>query len=251
MPRILPVDDAVSWASGEGALGVVGVAPWATLDFLKALYAQVGAGKDWHYPRVLCDINTKLPSRGRHLELGERDPSPFIADTIAELAAQGATAVVVPCNTAHILYPRWAAGAAVPVPSIVTATIDALRAQGASRAAVLASASLYRHGLYQRALEQAGIEPVPLLDPEVELVRTAIDAVKTTARVDEALLDRLARLFERLARAAVDGLVLGCTELAGLEAPARRQFAAVAESNTALASAALRAIGLPPIAAGA
>lgn len=244
MPSIQPVDPEVTWPSHEGTLGVVGVAPWATLDFLKALYAQVEAGKDWHYPRVLCDINTKLPSRGRHLELGERDPSPFIAATIAELAAQGATAVVVPCNTAHILYQRWAESAPVAVPSIVVATVSALGARGARRAAVLASVSLYRHGLYQDALAAADIEPLPLLDDEVDLVAAAIESVKVRGRIDALLLDRVERLFSRLAARGADGVILGCTELATLETPALHHLPAVADSNTSLATAALHAIGV-------
>ena len=87
MPTISPPGGDVSLSADEGVIGVVGVAPWATLDFLNALYKRVPATKDWHFPRVLCDVNTKLPSRGRHFELGERDPSPFIKDSIAELAA--------------------------------------------------------------------------------------------------------------------------------------------------------------------
>lgn len=246
MPRVQSIDGAVAWPAGEGTLGVVGVAPWATLDFLKALYGQVAASKDWHYPRVLCDLNTKLPSRGRHLELGERDPSPFIAETITELAAQGASAVVVPCNTAHILYPRWAARSPVPVPSIVDATTHALHEGRARKAAILASTTLYRHGLYQRALGEAGIAPCPLLDEEVVLVADTITAVKTRGGIDQALQPPLERMFARLAHEGVDGVVLGCTELAGLAPLANRHVAVVAESNAALACAALRAIGMTP-----
>ena len=43
MPTIQPPGGAVHWPSGEGVLGVVGVAPWATLDFLRAFYALVPA----------------------------------------------------------------------------------------------------------------------------------------------------------------------------------------------------------------
>ncbi|WP_323018058.1 hypothetical protein [Castellaniella sp.] len=65
------------------------------VGFSGALYSLVPATKDWHYPRVLTDINTKLPSRGRHLDLGERNPAPYIRETIEELAVQGATCAVV------------------------------------------------------------------------------------------------------------------------------------------------------------
>ena len=63
---------------GQKIIGVVGVAPWSTLEFLEVLFKQFVVEKDWHYPRVISDINTKIPSRGRHFELGENDFSPYI-----------------------------------------------------------------------------------------------------------------------------------------------------------------------------
>lgn len=245
MPKILPVDEAVSWPLNEGVIGVVGVAPWATIDFLKALYAQVSASKDWHYPRVLCDINTKLPSRGRHLELGERDPSPFIAETIAELAQQGATLAVVPCNTAHILYRRWTIDSPIPVPSIVDATVEMLRAGGSRKTAIFASPSLYKHGVYQQAMFAAGIEATSLDGESNELIRLVIDEVKTSGQISAELLSKVENLLQKLASQNTDGLVLGCTELAELEVLARRFLPTVAESNKALAASALRGIGIP------
>lgn len=241
MPTVLPVDDAVGWPPDEGVIGVVGVAPWATLDFLRALYRMVPARKDWHYPRVLCDINCKLPSRGRHLELGERDPSPFIAETIGELAAMGATVVVVPCNTAHILYDRWALNAPVAVPSIVDATVTAIRAQGARRIAVFASEAIACRDLYGKALRAAGLEPVKMDAKGQALVSMAIAEVKVRSELSADILHRIDDLLQQLTSGGMDGAILGCTELAGLEARCRELFGAVAESNAALAVAALQA----------
>lgn len=248
MPAVPPDGGAVAWPAGEGTIGVVGVAPWATIDFLKALYAQVAASKDWHYPRVLCDINTKLPSRGRHLELGERDPSPYIAATIDELADQGATLVVVPCNTAHILYERWSRDARVPVPNIIEACVAAIGSSGGRRAAVFASASLRRHGIFSRAIRDAGMEAIELDPRQGEVVDHAIAAVKQSGGIPTAIRQQIGLLLADLAeRQGVDSLILGCTELAGLEALARTSLHHVAESNHALANAALRGIGMQPV----
>jgi aspartate racemase len=245
MPHIAPPGGEVDWPRGEGTLGVVGVAPWATIDFLKAFYARWSATKDWHYPRVLTDINTKLPSRGRHLELGETDPSPFIAQSIAELAAQGATVVVVPCNTAHLLYERWSAGSAVPLPHIVRETAQALAGDGAQRVAALTSASLRRHGLYERCFGECGLQPVDIGDAAAEIVVAAIDAVKRTGVIDPKLRQSLQALLHALVRDGVQGVALGCTELASLAPLCRDAGLAVAESNDGLAAAALRLIQGP------
>ncbi|HXE71364.1 MAG TPA: aspartate/glutamate racemase family protein, partial [Candidatus Nitrosotenuis sp.] len=200
MPRIHPPGGAVSWPESEGTLGVVGVAPWATLDFCRAFYSLIPAQKDWHYPRVIIDSNPKIPSRGRHLELGEADPSPAIRATIAELAAQGATVAVVPCNTVHLLYDRWAPGAPIPVPSILDAVVERCREISVQRAAVLASRSAQARGLYDAKMRAAGLEPVPLAADENEFVFALIEAVKKTGGVSGEQRAGLGELFHSLAR---------------------------------------------------
>ena len=44
----------------------------------------------------------------------------------------GATIAVVVCNTAHILYDRWAPGAAIPVLDIIEETVRRAAAGGAT-----------------------------------------------------------------------------------------------------------------------
>jgi aspartate racemase len=242
MPHIVPPGGDVDWPRDEGTLGVVGVAPWATIDFLRAFYGRVQAGKDWHFPRVIADINTKLPSRGRHLELGETDPSPAIAQSIAELAGQGATVVVVPCNTAHLLHARWSAGSPVPLPHIVHETARVLADAGARRVVAFTSASLRRHGLYERCFEERGLQPLALDDAAAALVVAAIDSIKRLGQVDATQMQGLTRLLQSLARDGVQGVALGCTELACLAPACRAAGLAVAESNDALAAAALSLI---------
>jgi aspartate racemase len=91
----------------DKVIGIIGVAPWSSIDFLNALHTQVKVTKDWHYPRVICDFNTKIPSRGRHFDLGEEDFSPYIKKNIVNLKEQGEEIVVVACNTAHIYFDKW------------------------------------------------------------------------------------------------------------------------------------------------
>lgn len=239
MPTILPPGGAVDWPRDEGVIGVVGVAPWATLDFLRALYAAVPATKDWHFPRVIADINTKLPSRGRHLELGEADPSPAIAQSLAELAAQGATVAVVPCNTAHILYERWSAGAPLAVPHIVEATARELQDLGARRVAALSSASLRRHGLYATTLHALGLDVLDPGDAAAAVVAAAIEDVKQHGAVGAAREQALRRVLRDLRSDRCDAIALGCTELASVAALCADEGLQAVDSNAALARAAL------------
>lgn len=242
MPTLAPAGGEVSWPLDEGVLGVVGVAPWATLEFCRCFYGLVSAQKDWHFPRVLLDINTKLPSRGRHLQLGERDPSPYIAETIAELAQAGATVAVVACNTAHILFDRWSYGAPIPVLNIVRESVSSAQRSGARRLLVLASASLAQHNLYAQQAEWAGLACLPLAPDLQCIVNGLIETIKTSGSFSASDGGAIAELVEYAHKGQADTVLLGCTELSTLRQRVESAGLQVVDSNEALARAAYMSI---------
>ncbi len=256
MPRIAPPGGEVDWPEKEGTLGVVGVAPWATLDFCRALYREIGASKDWHFPRVLLDINTKIPSRGRHLQLGEADPSDAIAATIAELAGQGATVAVVVCNTAHILFERWARAAPIPVLHIIEETIGYARRSGAQRISALVSASLAAHDLYGERARAQGLHCSNPESADQRLVGELIEAIKMAGALSVPQRQAVRELLAGMKSAGIDTVVAGCTELSVIESACAEAGLRFIDSNVALGRAALSRLGLPagrvltPMAAG-
>lgn len=246
MPKFDPITPGVDWPDCEGTLGIVGVAPWATIDFCRAFYGLISVTKDWQYPRVIIDNNTKIPSRGRHLELGEQDPSPMIQQTIQELAKMGATVVVVPCNTAHILYERWSNGTSIPIPNIVDATLAHVKELGVQKICPAVSTSLSQFDLYGFAIERAGLECRRLDNQEQVLISQAISEIKLEGNFGETTFYALEKFADKLLSNGVDSVLLGCTELSG----AAQLFAAKGitpiDSNEALALAALRLLKLSP-----
>jgi len=245
MPRISPPGGAVDWPEAEGVLGVVGVAPWATIEFCRVFYQSIDASKDWHFPRVVLDINTKIPSRGRHLQLGETDPSSAIAATIAELASMGATVAVVVCNTAHILYDRWAHSAPIPVLDIIDETLRCALERGANRVTPLVAASLAAHDLYGKRAEALGLSCHRLEPREQDLINALIAGIKISGRVAAESETALHAMLERLRVGGVDTVVGGCTELSVLDVHCDRVDLEFVDSNLALARAALGRLGVP------
>lgn len=240
----------MDWPAEEGVLGVVGVAPWATVEFCRALYGQVRASKDWHYPRLLLDINTKIPSRGRHLQLGETDPSSAISATIRELADQGATLAVVVCNTAHILYERWARDVPIPVLHIVDETVRLAIREGAGRVAPLVSESLARFDLYGSYARARGLACTALGLEDQRVVNLAIEAVKTSGQISPEIQPQVRGLLERLRADGVDTAIAGCTELSVLAECCASVGLRLVDSNVALARSALEQLGVPRVSAG-
>jgi aspartate racemase len=243
MPLIPPRSESVWWPDDEKIVGVVGVAPAATADFYVKLTSLTRARKDWEHLRVLIDSNPKIPSRGRHLELGETDPSPYLRQAIEALFEQGAALVAVPCNTAHILYERYAAGLTTRVPHMIESTVDALvaRTTRAERVAVFCSRQVARHHLYAHALERRG---GTLLDVSADQdeISALIEAVKQGQPLPECRA-RMQRLVAR--HPSAGAFILGCTELSLLLAPGDAAVPVI-DSNLALAEECFRrASGTP------
>jgi len=232
------MNEIVRWDPREGIIGVVGVAPAATVDFYRKLVEMTPAKKDWEHVRVLIDSNPKIPSRGRHLELGETDPSPYIRESIIQLYRAGSTVIAVPCNTAHILYERYAVDLPpVELPHMITVTVDELmRAVGTPprRVAVFASRLTTRHNLYGDALALHG---GTLLDTSgtQEEVSSLIEEVKQ-GRPLLKCHDRMLRVLAQYPSA--DAVVVGCTELSLLLDQVHCRVPLI-DSNVAMARACL------------
>jgi aspartate racemase len=248
MPVIEPILQEVTWNPNELAIGIVGVAPWATLSFCSELYKLVDAKKDWHYPRLIIDANTKIPSRGRYFDLGETDPSPYIKKTILELQNAGAGVIVVPCNTAHIFYHSWAEGISTPVPHIIDSTVLRATKIGSGTVSVLESLSMRRFGLYKQSIEDAGNTYISLTDKQAKLVSGLISTVKVEGEPSKQDGEKFETLLLALKRQGTDTLILGCTELSIFTSYINRHSLQVIDSNIELARAALLIAGCDMIA---
>ena len=122
---------------------------------------------------------------GRYLQLGETNPSPYITETIEELAAAGATVAVVVCNTAHILYDQWARSTSIPVINIIDAAVAEARCVRGGGVASLVSESLAKHNIYGRAIDAAGLESYSLPEMHQSLVSGFIEQVKVHGRLNK------------------------------------------------------------------
>lgn len=211
-----PLNETYTWDQGEGIVGVLGVAPAATADFYQRLTRMVPAKKDWEHVRVLIDSNPKLPSRGRHMELGEADPSPYIRTCILALLDAGATVVAVPCNTAHILYPEYAAGMEHRVPHMVDLAVSDVASLGSvpQRLAVLGSRLTNERGLYAGRLRQLGGGVLSMAPWQGEITGI-IEHVKQGGGLEAASV-RLRAVISECESAGADALVVACSEISAI-----------------------------------
>ncbi|MDQ2625339.1 MAG: amino acid racemase [Actinomycetota bacterium] len=196
-------------------VGVIGgVGPLATAYFLDKIVRLTAAERDQDHVDLVVFNHASIPDRtdfvvGRSLE----NPGPVMADDARRLEAFGSDFLVLPCNTAHTFTDEIQRAVEIPLLSIVGETIDEARRRvpGLARAGVLATTGTVRSGVYHRALEERGIEPVAPAGGDQDAVMTIIyDQVKAGRPVD---LEALRSVVARLVADGAEVVLLGCTEL--------------------------------------
>ena len=203
-------------AERRAVIGILGgMGPLATADLYTKIIERTAATADQEHIPVVMHADPRVPDRTAALLRGGEDPTPWLVRGGQALAAQGATFIVMPCNTAHAFLPRVQPDVARPFLSMIDAAADAIvRDHPAARiVGLLATNGTIASEIYQRALRQRGLETLtPADEPQAERVMAAIAAVKAGkyGRDSTALLVEAA---DGLVERGADVLLAACTEI--------------------------------------
>ncbi|MCL1951950.1 MAG: amino acid racemase, partial [Oscillospiraceae bacterium] len=184
--------------------------PAASCYFYDMLIRLCPVKQDQGHPDVLLYSKASIPDRSAYLLGRGESPLPALAEGIALLERMGATAIAVPCATAHHFYPEMQAAASVPVLNMLELTARALRKEGVTRAALLATEGSYVSGAFAAALEREGIAPLLPSREGRQALMDVIYGIKSGHMPGTQVLEALAAPL--IARGA-EKAVLGCTEL--------------------------------------
>ena len=209
-----------------GVLG--GMGPLATLDFFNKVLAATPSKSDADHVPLLIQSDPRIAPRPPAILSGGRSPLPELLAGRDRLIAAGATALAMPCNTAHFWYADLLEGCSVPFLSIVDASVSELAlladvgapigiiATRATLAARIFDAPLTRSGYTTMLPDNAMMDALVL--PGIELVKAgdALGGGRLIEQAVQALLTRGAR-----------AVILACTEtplaLDALQSPLRDQ----------------------------
>jgi len=199
-------------------LGVVGgVGPAATVAFLDHIVQSTPARRDQEHLKLIIEQNPQIPDRTAYLLGNGVDPTLALLAICEDLQRAGATAIAIPCNTAHAFIERIAPALRVPVVHMpreairfVANALPAARTLG-----LLATDGTIATGLYHDEARAAGLA---MLVPDVTHQRLVMDAIYGPGGVkagqrDSLHRDAIGRAVGHLASRGSDAIILGCTEL--------------------------------------
>jgi len=194
-----------------GILG--GMGPLATADFFsKVIAATPAAGDEGHVP-LLIQSDPRIPSRPAAILRGGESPLPALLAGRDRLIAAGATALAMPCNTAHFWFAELLEDCPVPFLSIVDATCNeaASRAASGARVGLIATGATLATHLFDQRLEALGL--VPLLPEDADMTALVLPAI---AFVKAGRAHEGGELVEQAVQALLTRgatiVVLACTE---------------------------------------
>lgn len=194
-----------------GVLG--GMGPEATVDFMRRVIAATPARDDGDHIHMIVDCNPKIPSRIAAIIDGTgANPSQELCRMAKSLEAQGAAALVMPCNTAHHYARSIQEAVSIPLLHMPQLTADSLADLHLAnhRVGLLASTAVLKLRLYERLLGEHGIQCIA---PDDQTSLMAI--IRGIKRGETGLAQRqkFRGICDQLMNEDCDVLLIACTEL--------------------------------------
>ncbi len=217
-----------------GVLG--GMGPEATILLQQRVLATVNAQDDADHLPLLIDMNPQVPSRIAHLIEGTgEDPTPVLAAMAQRLERAGATALAMPCNTAHHYASAITAAVSIPFLNMVALSVDraaGLLPEGAS-VGILASPAVRMAGVFDAELDRAGL--TALWPANADRMLAAIRLIKAQGVTPQAQ-QTLSEAATELTDQGAGLLCVACSEFS-LLAPALTASVPILDTIDVLAEA--------------
>lgn len=194
-------------------LGVIGgLGPIATSYFMELVIKMTLADRDQQHLDMIVYNYPSIPDRTSFI-IGKSDQSPLppMIEIGRALASQGASAIAIPCITAHSFHKELADKIPLPIINIVEETAEYLKQNGITKVGIMATDGTVKSHLFQQYLQTRGIEAVlPGSDEQRAVMELIYDNVKANRAVD---IEKFHAVGSHLKSKGAGAVVLGCTEL--------------------------------------
>lgn len=182
----------------------------ATARFYRLVVSATLASCDQEHLHVIIDANAKIPDRTWAVKSGKLEVLlRALRESTWRLVDAGAEVLVMPCNTAHVVYDELAESCPLEILNIVSETRKEFAVFQYRHPGLLATEGTLHAGLYQRAFAD-----VDILVPKSALrsrVHFGVECIKSgdVAKGRASILEVVATLISK----GADSIVIGCTDI--------------------------------------
>ncbi len=194
-------------------LGVIGgLGPLATARYLEMMVNMTDAATDQEHVNMIIYNCPQIPDRTAYI-LGKstEDPLPVMTRIGNALAADGADVIAIPCVTAHYFYDKLSAAIPLPIIHVIREAGAELDAAGVRKVGIMATDGTITSGIYQRVLEEMGMEVVL---PEEKYQGFVMDVIYKNVKAGLPVdMEKFSAAAAHLKNKGAEAIILGCTEL--------------------------------------
>ncbi len=227
-------------------LGIIGgLGPAATASLFMRIIDHTDAKTDQEHLDITILNRPQVPDRTAYI-LGKSSESyvPQVREAAMQLEALGCEVLCMPCVTGHYKSEETFGG--LTTAHMVHMPLEAarwLKKEGKRTVGVMATDGTGRAGVLQNALEAEGLTAVfPDAEHQAKVMSIIYDDVKAGRPANmDAFDDVCAHLRER----GCDSVLLGCTELSVINAPAEARAMLVVDALEVLAIRCVEECGAP------
>ena len=137
----------------------------------------------------------------------------ILAGAAQALERAGADFLLLCTNTMHKVYDQIQAAVSVPVLHIADVTLEALRAQGLRRVALLGTRYTMEQDFYKRRLAEGGLEVLIPEETDRREINRVIFEELCRGVISPHSKAYFLRVLKDLKSAGAEGAILGCTEI--------------------------------------
>lgn len=194
-------------------IGIIGgMGPMATVDLMQKIILATDAREDQEHIHILVDNNTNIPDRTAAILGNGPSPVPELLKSADRLTSQGADFLIMGCNTAHFFLPPMMPFLKIPFLSMIEAAAEFCQQLGCRKVGLLASAGTCHTGIYQRALQHAGVE---VIKPDERQEIAIHDMIYSGVKAGDKNYDttQVREVLSEMKASGAEAFVLGCTEV--------------------------------------
>lgn len=193
-----------------GILG--GMGPLATVDLFEKIVLATKAEKDQDHIPILIDNKPQIADRTQAIL--NQGPSPYkeLLAGAKGLEKMGAGLLAIACNTSHYYYQDLTSELEIPILHMQKIVAKKIGQGPYKKPAILATKGALEVGLYQKALDQEGVDYLlPNQDQENIIQDLIYQAIKS--KNFNYSQEAIQGVFQDLQDQGADSFILGCTEL--------------------------------------
>jgi aspartate racemase len=195
-------------------IGIVGgLGPEPTVEYYKIITDHFH-GKPGGSPRIII-YSLDVDELAALFEVEKYDEVvSILLEGVGALHGAGADFGLIAANTPHIVFDDVKKASPIPLLSIVSATLEAIKERSIEKVGLLGTKFTMRSTLFQKELNPEGIEVFVPDNEEQEFIQQKIyDELAYGRFLERTRSDFLGIVEKLIDRHGIEGVILGCTEI--------------------------------------